>query len=89
MSSTNLRDNLQFINSVKRLVFDLSKIPFLKYLISTYHLIAEILNNQNLSTESNLRDWFSSYAEFYSDGHFSERAAAAPWSGKVNHLKVS
>ena len=29
LSSTDLRDKLQFVNSVKRLVFDLTKIPFL------------------------------------------------------------
>ena len=36
VSSTNLRDKLQFVNSVKRLVFDFTKIPFLKRLISTH-----------------------------------------------------
>ena len=61
VSSTNFRDKLQFVNSVKCLVFDLTKIPFLKCLICTYRLIVDILNNQNLSTESNLGDWFSSY----------------------------
>ena len=32
VSSTNSRDKLQFVNSVKRLVFDLTKTPFLKRL---------------------------------------------------------
>ena len=62
---------------MKRLVFDLRKIPFLKCLLSIYRLIVEMLNDQNLFTELNLGDWFSSYVQFYPDGHFSERAAAA------------
>ena len=49
VSSTNLRDKLQFVNSVKRLVFDLTKISFLKRLISISRLTVEILNDQNLS----------------------------------------
>ena len=76
-SSTILRDKLQFVNSVKRLVFDLTKIPFLKRLISISRLIVEVLNNQNLFSESNLANWFSSYVQFCSGGHFSERAEAA------------
>ena len=39
---------MQFVNSMKRLVFDLTKIPFLKCLISIYRLIVEVLNDQNL-----------------------------------------
>ena len=74
ISWTNFRDKLQFVNSVKRLVFDLTKISFLKCLISRYRLIVEVLNDQNLFTESHLGDWFSSYVQFYSGGHFSERA---------------
>ena len=58
VSLTNLRDKLQFLNSVKRLVFDLTKIPFLKRLISIPRLIVEVLNDQNLFTESNLANWF-------------------------------
>ena len=60
-----------------RLVFDLTKIPFLKSLISISCLIAEVLNDQNLFTESNLANWFSSYVQFCSGDHFSERAEAA------------
>ena len=60
---------------MKRLVFDLTKTPFLKCLITIYRLKAEVLNNQNLFTESNSGDWFSSYVQFYSGGHVSERAA--------------
>ena len=48
VSSTNLWDKLQFVNSVKRLVFDLTKIPFLKRLIGISRLIVEVLNDQNL-----------------------------------------
>ena len=61
VSWTNFRHKLQFVNLMKRLVFDLRKIPFLKCFISIYRLIVEVLKNQNLFTESNLGDWFSSY----------------------------
>ena len=61
VSQTNFRDKLQFANSVNHLVFDLIKIPFLKCLISIYRLIVEVLDDQNLFTESNLGNWFSSY----------------------------
>ena len=74
---------------MKCLVSDLTKVPFLKCLISIYRLIVEVLNDQNIFTELNLCDWFSSYIQFYSGGHFSERAAATWQSGKVNHLKVT
>ena len=72
VSSTNLLDKLQFVNSVERLVFDLMKTPFLERLISISLLIVEVLNDQNLFTESNL-----GYVKFCSGGHFSERAEAA------------
>ena len=64
---------------MKRLVFDLTKISFLKRLIGISRLIVhvEVLNDQNLFTESNLANWFSSYVQFCSGGHFSERAEAA------------
>ena len=62
---------------MKLLVFDLTKIAFLKCLISMYRLLVEVLNYQNLFTESNLGDPFSSNVLFYSGGHFSERAVAA------------
>ena len=62
---------------MKRLVFDSTKIPFLKRLIGISRLIAEVLNDQDLFTESNLVNWFSSYVQFCSGGHFSERAEAA------------
>ena len=54
VSSTDLRDKLQFVNSMKRLVFDSRKIPFLKRLISISRLIVEVLNDQKLFTESDL-----------------------------------
>ena len=62
---------------MKRLVFDLTKIPFVKRLIGISHLIVKVLNDQNLFTELNLAYWFSSYVQFCSGGHFSERAEAA------------
>ena len=79
---------MQFVNSAKRLVFDLTEIPFLKCLISIYRLIAKVLNDRNLFTESNLVNWFSSYVQFCSGDHFSKRAEAALKSGKMNHLKA-
>ena len=77
VSSTNLLDKLQFVNLVKRLVFDLTKIPFVKRLIGISRLIVEVLNDQNVFTEPNLDYWFSSYVQFCSGGHFSEQAEAA------------
>ena len=77
VSLTNFRGKLHIVNSVKRLVFYLTKISFLKCLISIYRLIVEVLNDQNPFTESNLGDWFSSYVQYYLCSHFLERAAAA------------
>ena len=74
---------------MKCLVFDLTKIPFLKRLISISRLIVEVLDDQNLFTESNLDNWFSSYVQLCLGGHFSERAEAARQSGKENQLKQS
>ena len=62
---------------MERLVFDLTKILFLKRLIGISRLIVEVLNDQNLFTKSNLANWFSSYVQFCSGGYFSERAEAA------------
>ena len=73
---------------MKRLVFDLTKILFLKRLIGIFRLIVEVLNDQNLFTESNLVNWFSSYVQFYPRGHFSERAETAQEYGKMNHLQA-
>ena len=61
---------------MKRLVFDLTKIPFLKRLTGISRLMFEVLSDQNLYTESNLANWFSSFVQFCSGGHFSERAEA-------------
>ena len=72
---------------MKRLVFDLTKISFLKRLISISGLIVEVLNDQNLFTESNFANWFLGYVQFCSGGHFSEPAEAA--CGKMNHLKLA
>ena len=71
---------------MKRLVFDLTKIPFLKRLIGISSLIVEVLSDHNLFTKSNLVNWFSSYVQFCSGGHFSERDEAARYCGKMNHL---
>ena len=71
---------------MKRLVFDLMKISFLKILIGISRLIVEILNDQSLFTESNLANWFSSYVQFCSGGHFSERAEAARQCRTMNYL---
>ena len=73
---------------MKRLVFDLTKIPFFKRLIGISCLIVEVFNDQNLFTESNLSKSFSSYVQFCSGGDFSERAEAARCCGKLNHLKA-
>ena len=62
---------------MKRLVFDLTKMSFLKRLIGISRLIVEVLNDQNLFTETNLANWVLSYVQFCSGGHFSERAEAA------------
>ena len=62
---------------MKRLAFDLTKIPFLKRLIGIFCLIVEVVNDQNFFTESNLANWFSSYVQFCSGDHFLERAEAA------------
>ena len=62
---------------MKRLVFDLTKIPFLKLLNGISRLIVEVVKDQNLFTESNLANWFTSYVQFCLGGHFSERAEAA------------
>ena len=62
---------------MKRLVFDLTKIPFRKRLIDISCLIVEVLDDQNLFTELNLANWFPSYVKFCSGDHFSERAEAA------------
>ena len=67
---------MHFVNSLKRLVFELTKIP-LKRLIAISCLIVEVLNDQNLFTESNLVNWFSTYVQYCSGGHFSDRAEAA------------
>ena len=62
---------------MKHSVFDLTKIPFFKRLIGISRLIVEVLDDQNLFTESNLANWFSSYVQFCSGGDFSERAETA------------
>ena len=58
VSSIDLQDNFQFVNSVTRLVFDLTKIPLLKRLIYIPRLIVEVLNDQNGFTN---RIWIMSF----------------------------
>ena len=50
---------------MKRLVFDLTKRPFLKRLIGISRFIVKVLNDKDLFTESNLDDWFSRYVHFF------------------------
>ena len=45
VNSSNLRDRLQFVNTVKHLVFNLTKIPSLKRLIGISRLIVEVLED--------------------------------------------
>ena len=54
-----------------------TKIPFLKRLISISRFIVEVLNDENLLTELNLANWLSSYVQVCSDGYFSERVEDA------------
>ena len=49
---------------MKRLVFDSTKIPFLKRLIGISRLIVEVLNGENLFTELNLANWFRVMSSF-------------------------
>ena len=60
--------------------------PFLKSLIVISRLLVEVLDDQNLFTESNLANWFLTFVQISSGGHFSERAEAVRWCGKMNHL---
>ena len=55
---------MQFVNSAKRLVFDLTELPFFKCLINIYRLLTKVLNDQNLFTESNLVNWFRVMSSF-------------------------
>ena len=73
---------------MKRLIFDLTKIPFLKCLIGICRLIVEVLNDQNLFAESILANLVLNYVQFCSGGHFSEQAEAAWECGKMNHLEA-
>ena len=38
------------LNSVKRLIFDLTRIPFRKRLIGIFRLIVKVVNDRNLFT---------------------------------------
>ena len=73
---------------MKRLVFDLTKIPFLKRLISISRLIVDVLNDQNLFTESNLVNWFQVMSRFVQVVISQNELKLLLGSGKMNHLKV-
>ena len=68
--------NLTYTKISRPKVYDLTKIPFLKRLIGISRLIGEVINDQNLLTELDLANWFSSYVQFCSGSHFLERAEA-------------
>ena len=63
-----------FVNSVKRLVFDLTKIPFLTHLIGISRLIVEVIKRSESFLQNRiwLIAWFSCYVQFCSGDHFSE-----------------
>ena len=65
---------------MKLSVFDLTKITLLKRLIGISRLIVEVFNDQTLFRESSLANWFSSYVQFCSGGHFSERGEVVLYS---------
>ena len=50
--------------------------------------MVEVLNNRNLFKKSNLVNSFSSYVQFCSGGHFSERSEAAWKCGKIITLNI-
>ena len=50
----SFRDKLQFVNLMKRLIFDLTKILLPKSLILMYRLIAEVIHYQSLFTKLKL-----------------------------------
>ena len=67
---------------MKGLGFDLTKITFLKRLIGISRLIVEVLDDQNLFTESNLVNWFSRHVQFCSGGHFLTSLTLTSLKGK-------
>ena len=77
---------MQFVNSMIRSAFDLTKVSFIKRLISISHLIVEVLNDQNLFTESNLANQFSSYVKFCSSGHSQKEMKLLASVEKMNHI---
>ena len=64
---------------------DLTKIPFLKSLISISRLI--VPNDENLFTESNLANWFSSSVQFFCQVIISQNEMKLLGSvKKMNHF---
>ena len=60
-----LLNKLPFVNSTKRLIFDLTKILLPKRSVLTYSLIAKVMHYQTLYTEWELSYYFLSYVQFY------------------------
>ena len=50
----NFGDKLLFVNSMKSLIFDLTKILLPKHLVLTYSLIAKVMHLEILFTELKL-----------------------------------
>ena len=75
------------MNSMKSLIFDLTKILLPKRLVLTCSLIAKVMHCQILFTEMKSSYWFLSYVQFYLGSHFLSCALAAHLSEKMNHLK--
>ena len=60
----DFRDKLPFVNSMKSLIFDLTKILLPKHLVLTYSLIAKVMYYQIHFTELKSSYYFLSYAQF-------------------------
>ena len=71
---------------MKRLVFDLTKIPFLKRLIGISRLIVELLDDQNLFTD---RIWLNRFRVMsrFVEVVISQNELKLLGNGKMNHLK--
>ena len=80
--STNVQDKLPFVNSTKRLIFDLTRILLPKCLVLTYSLIANVIHYQIIFSELKSSHWFLSYVQFYLSSHFPRWALAAHLSEK-------
>ena len=70
LSLTNFRDKLPFVNSMKSLIFDSTKILLPKRLDLTYSLIAKVMHYQILFTELKSSYQFLSSVRFYMGSNF-------------------